>query len=333
MPCALVTGATGQVGSYIVERLAAEGWSVRALVRDAAAAAWLASTGVALIQGDVRDPASLMTAANGCDAIFHTAALVTAASWTNYRAVNVIGTQHVVEAAAASGARLLQLSSVAVYGREMRFQDHPTDEETPLRPLADADWYARSKRESEALVLDAHRSGRIWGTAVRPDVIYGRRDRQFVPRIARAMASGFFPVIDGGVSTLAIVHAANVADGAVRAVQCDAAGGKAYNLANESAVTVAEFARLAGQGLKRRVRLVPVPRGVARATLAALAAMLRLTGHASLATHAGSSLDFLARDNPFSSALARRELRWTPPMLPRDGVPDAFAWWNTSRRS
>ncbi|MGH7633221.1 MAG: NAD-dependent epimerase/dehydratase family protein, partial [Gemmatimonadaceae bacterium] len=125
MPCALVTGATGQVGSYIVERLAAEGWSVRALVRDAAAAAWLASTGVALIQGDVRDPASLMTAANGCDAIFHTAALVTAASWTNYRAVNVIGTQHVVEAAAASGARLLQLSSVAVYGREMRFQDHP----------------------------------------------------------------------------------------------------------------------------------------------------------------------------------------------------------------
>ena len=333
MPCALVTGATGQVGSYIVERLAADGWSVRALVRNAAAATWLANSGIALIPGDVRDPASLMTAAAGCDAIFHTAALVTAASWTSFRAVNVIGTQHVVETAAATGARLLQLSSVAVYGRDMRFQDHPTDEATPWRPLADAEWYARSKRESESLVLDAHRAGRIWGTAVRPDVIYGRRDRQFVPRIARALASGFFPVIDGGVSTLAIVHAANVADGAVRAVQCEAAGGRAYNLANDSAVTVAEFARLAGQGLGRRVRLVPVPRGMAHAAFTALAAILRLTGHASLATHAGSSLDFLARDNPFSSERARRELQWAPPVSARDGVPDAFAWWKTARQS
>lgn len=333
MPRALVTGATGQVGSYIVERLAADGWSVRALVRNPTAASWLTRTDVALIQGDVCDPASLLAAAAGCEAIFHAAALVTAASWNSYRAINVIGTQHVIEAAAASGARLLQVSSVAVYGREMRFQDHPTDEETPLRPLPDADWYARSKRESEALVMDAHRAGRIWATAVRPDVIYGRRDRQFVPRIARAIARGFFPVIGGGVSTLAIVHAANVADGAVRAVRCDAAGGKAYNLANDSAVTVAEFARLAGQGLGQRVRLVPVPHAAARAAFAGLATILRVTGHASLATHAASSLEFLTRDNPFSSALARRELHWSPPVLPRDGVPDAFAWWKSFRQT
>src|SRR6185437_671308 len=332
MPRALVTGATGQVGSYIVERLAADGWSVRALVRNPASAAWLANSDVALVQGDVLDPASLMPAANGCDAIFHAAALVTASSWNSYRAINVIGTQHVVDAAAASGAGLLQVSSVAVYGREMRFQDHPTDEETRLRPLPDTAWYARSKRESESLVMNAHRAGRIWATAVRPDVIYGRRDRQFVPRIARAIARGFFPVIDGGVSTLAIVHAANVADGAVRAVRCDAAGGKAYNLANESAVTVAEFARLAGQGLGQRVRLVPVPHGVARAAFAGLAAILHLTGHAALAIHAASSLEFLTRDNPFSSALARRELHWSPPVLPQDGVPDAFAWWKKTAR-
>ena len=66
---------------------------------------------------------------------------------------------------------------------------------------------------SEALVLEAHAAGRIWATAVRPDVIYGKRDRQFVPRIAGLLQRGFAPLIGGGRTTLPIVHAANVADG------------------------------------------------------------------------------------------------------------------------
>jgi len=40
-----------------------------------------------------------------------------------------------------------------------------------------------------------------------------------------------------------------------------------------------------------------------------------------------SSFDFLARDNPFSSELARRELGWDPPVRPETGVPEAFRWW------
>jgi nucleoside-diphosphate-sugar epimerase len=332
VPLALVTGATGQVGSYIVERLSADGWRSRALVREPARAEWLAAQGVELIRGDVLDAARFADAAAGCEAIFHAAAVVTAREgWERYRAANVGGTRNAIEAAATSGARLLHVSSVAVYGGAARYREQPTDENTPLAPLPEGAYYARSKRESERLVLDAHSEGRIWATAVRPDVIYGRRDRQFVPRVARLFERGFFPVLNGGGSTLAVVHAASVADGAVRALATDAAGGQAYNLANDFPVTVAEFARLAGEGLDRRVRLVPLPISLARPALAALRAVLRATGSGAVAAQSSGTLDFLSRDNPFTSERARRELGWSPPVKPEVGVPDAFRWWKEHR--
>lgn len=329
---ALVTGATGQVGSYIAERLLADGWSVRALVRDPGAARWLGDLGAELAPGDILQPGQLRAAAAGCDAIFHAAALVTASGgWERYRRANVDGTRHVIAAAESAGARLLHVSSVAVYGAAARYRDAPTDEETPLPPLPERALYARSKRESEMLVLDAHAEGRIWGCAIRPDVIYGRRDRQFVPRVARILSRGVFPLLGGGRSTLAIVHAASVADGAVRAVCSDGAGGRAYNLANDFAVTVREFIELAADGLGRRVRLLAVPLPLARAAFALVRAAVRVASGPAMAAHAASSLDFLTRDNPFTSERARRELGWSPPVPPARGIPEAFEWWARHR--
>src|SRR5258708_28105023 len=68
----------------------------------------------------------------------------------------------------------------------------------------------------------------------------------------------------GGRSVLSVVHAENVADGIVRAARTDIAGGRAYNLANDYDVTVAEFFRLAGDGLGRQIRLPTIPYAVAR---------------------------------------------------------------------
>jgi nucleoside-diphosphate-sugar epimerase len=333
---ALVTGATGQVGAYLVERLAADGWHVRALVRVPVTAGWLEPLGATLIGGEIMDRARFAAAAEGCDAIFHAAALVTSdGDWPLFEAVNVEGTRNAIAAAESSHARLLHVSSVAVYGGDARYRNAPTDEETPLAPLSEGTHYARSKRAADLLVLNAHAAGRIWGCAVRPDVIYGRYDRQFVPRAARIMRRGYFPVFGGGRAVMAIVHAASVADGAVRAVETDAAGGRAYNLANDYDVTVTEFVRLAALGLGRHVMELPVPLALARAGFRTAAAGLRVVGRDVLAGDLLSALDFVSRDNPFSSERARRELGWSPPVRPEAGMPEAFRWWkeHRSRRS
>ena len=323
-----MTGASGLVGSHVVERFLADDWRVRALVRDEASAAWLARQGVELARGDILDASTFAAAAAGCEVIVHAAAAVVArGGWDVYRAANVDGTRNAITAAERSGARLVQVSSVAVYGPDSRYAtDGKCTEDTPLLPLPPHAYYARSKRESEALVLEAHAAGRIRATAVRPPVIYGVRDRQFIPRMARVLRFGIFPLIAGGRSTLPIVHAANVADGVARAAVQDAAMGRVYLLANDHDVTVADFIRYAAQGMARRIVAVPVPLAVARALQAMLRTAATVIMGRNAGVMAGSTLRFLTSDNPFSSERAFRELGWARPVPPSQGVPAAFRW-------
>ena len=332
---ALVTGATGLVGSYIVERLLAGGWSVRAMARDpdAARRAIPGGASVDVYRADVLDQASFVHAAAGTDVVFHAAAnIIVRGGWESFRVTNIEGTANAIAAAERAGARLLQVSSVAVYGSRTRYdaarRGSRTAEDAALEPLPERAYYARSKRESEELVLRAHTQGRVWATAVRPVVVYGRRDRQFVPRIAALMRRiPAIPLLRGGRSVFGVVHAANVADGAVLAATSDIAGGRAYNLANDFDVTVRRFFELAGRGLGRHPRFLPVPLGLARGGLRAVKAVARLLSGGTFSLVSSSAIDFIAEDNPFTSERARRELGWKPRVPPEEGVPDAFRWW------
>jgi nucleoside-diphosphate-sugar epimerase len=329
---ALVTGATGLVGSYVVERLLRDGWSVRALVRQPSR--FIRELDVEPAVGDVLDAGGFARAAAGCDVIVHAAAAITPhGGWEAFRRLNVDGTLAAIAAAERAGARLVQVSSVAVYGPESRYRGdgRATDEEAAFAPLPERAYYARSKRESEQLVLQAHREARIWATAVRPVVVYGRRDRQFVPRVARLLRFGVAPIIGRGDNTFSIVHAENVADGIVRAPFVDGAGGRAYNLANDFDVTVRRFFDLAAAGLGKHLRRVSIPPSLARHALKGVKATLRTLTGGRMSVISTASLDWFTRDNPFSSERARRELGWSPQVRPEDGIPDAFRWWAANR--
>ena len=330
MPTALGTGAAGLGGMHLVSRLRRDGWQVRALVRDPARAGVLGHAEVTLATGDVLDQASFTRAAHGCDVLFHAAAVITPpGGWEAFRRPNVEGTRNAIAAARSASARLVHVSSVAVYGDGRYAADGgPTDESKAAGHIAEDSYYARSKRESEDLVFAAQHAGELWATAVRPSVLYGPFDRQFVPRLARLLSRGFAPVIGGGRNTLAVVHAANVADGLVRAAAFDGANGKAYNLANDYDVTARAFFERAAEGLGRRVRIVSIPMIVARATFAVATSVAPLVVGSRFKSQTAASFDFLARDNPFSSELARRELGWDPSVHPETGVAESFRWWS-----
>ena len=324
MPAALVTGATGMLGRHIVERLVRDGWTVRALVRDPATAQQL---DVDLAAGDILDAPSLARAVAGMDVVFHAAAAVTpSGGWPAFQRPNIEGTRNVIDATATVGAKLVHVSSVAIYGSSARYlhDSAKTHEDVALTALDASACYARSKREAEALVLDAHRAGRLWATAVRPDVIYGRYDRQFVPRVARLLRHGMAPVIGTGQTTMAVVHAENVADGIVRAAVTEVAGGRAYNLTNDFDVTVEAFFALAAAGMNRRVRMVRIPTAVAKGIIGTVASIASIVVGNKFSEVSASSIEFLTRDNPFTSNRARTELGWSPRVRPEVGIPDAF---------
>jgi nucleoside-diphosphate-sugar epimerase len=322
-----VTGATGMLGGYVIERFRAEGWRVRGLVRDAARVCRVEALGAQAFVGDVTSADAVRAAAGGCHAIVHAAAAIgPGRDWETFRTGNVKATENVVAAAADAGARLVHVSSTAVFGQD-RYSASPTDETAPLPRLPAWDAYGRSKQEAERRVLAAHAAG-LWATVVRPPVMYGRRDRQFVPRLAPVLARGFFPLVAGGRNTLSLVHAHAVADGVVRAVLADRAQGRVYHLTNDFEVTVADLVRYAAAGLRRRIRTPHVPAAAARAALQALAVVLVATGRGDLAPHAAGVFAMLTRDNPFTSERARRELGWSPRIHPADGLPEAFRWWH-----
>ena len=113
----LVTGGSGLVGSHVIEALRSRGMPVRALVR-APSRPMVEALGAETVIGDITDPGAWRRAAAGVGAIVHAAALVAQpVAFATFEAVNVGGTRLAIAAARSAGARLVHISSVAVYGR------------------------------------------------------------------------------------------------------------------------------------------------------------------------------------------------------------------------
>lgn len=129
----LITGATGKVGSRLAKRLSAQGYQVRALVRDRIRAMRMLGDGIELVEGDLLAPASLSTSVRGVDAIVHCAAFFRGATPEQAHAVNDLGTQQLALAArAARVKRFLFTSTSLVYGPNGGRPARETDECSPL---------------------------------------------------------------------------------------------------------------------------------------------------------------------------------------------------------
>ena len=157
---ALVTGASGFVGSAVVRELLREGVAVRALVRTTSP--WLNLEGLAVeaAYGDLDDLDSLRRAVRGCDVVYHLAALYSTRAEDAARLyqVNVEGTRRLLQAAQEAGVgRFVHTSTIGTIGRPPG--GRPATEEWPFTGGAAASPYARSKAEGERLALAAAGEG------------------------------------------------------------------------------------------------------------------------------------------------------------------------------
>jgi len=103
-------------------------------------------------------------------------------------------------------------------------------------------------------------------------------------------------------------------------------------VANEGDTTLRDFVALAATGLDTVVLRVPVPLGIVGFGLSAVQKLWKRFDLPGSEVLQHASLNFVSRDNPFSSARAERELGWSPVVAPVDAIPDAFRWWARERR-
>ena len=144
----LVTGATGFTGGHLARTLAARGRKVRVLVRDPRRASDLEAAGMELVEGDLRDRASLDRAVAGVERVYHIAAMYRQAGLPAevYRAVNALAVRDLIEASARAGVkRVVHCSTVGVHGD---VEHPPAGEDAPLKP---GDVYQETKLEGERL--------------------------------------------------------------------------------------------------------------------------------------------------------------------------------------
>ena len=114
----LVTGATGLLGSHVVEQLRQRGMPVRVLVRPGSDRTWLETQGVEFVEGDITDPPSLQRACEGVDAVYHSAAKVGDwGPWEEFQRITIDGTRNMLSAATTAGVRrFVHVSSISVFG-------------------------------------------------------------------------------------------------------------------------------------------------------------------------------------------------------------------------
>lgn len=259
-----ITGATGFLGTHLVEVLGARGFEVRGVVRNPGKGSGL---GVELVPADLGDPATLARAFTGASAVVANAALSTrkSAPWSAFEHANLAGVENTLRAAAAAGVRrVVLISTIAVY---RAWPGRPNPESTPLLTspglpltptLLTTNWrYSLSKARGEALAWRLAAELGLELTVLRPGPIYGPRDTKMTAMYAAWMRRSW---VIAPTVRLPHVHASDVAGAVAGALAAPASVGRAYNTTGASASVyeaLTTWKRLAGRG--PRILSLPVP--------------------------------------------------------------------------
>ena len=221
----LVTGGCGFIGTHLCRRLVREGARVRILddlstgVRPHGL---LVENNVQFIESSITEYGCLQEASEGCQHIFHLAAIVSvpecAADPSRARSVNVEGTKSLINLATENNASLVFASSCAVYGNKASLPCLETDCPAP------GSLYATSKLEAESAILQAHADGNLLATPLRFFNVFGPGQRAdvayaaVVSAFANAATTGSPLTIDGdGTQTRDFVPVSLAVDALCRA--------------------------------------------------------------------------------------------------------------------
>jgi nucleoside-diphosphate-sugar epimerase len=262
---AAVTGATGLLGSHIVERLIELGHEVRALARRTSDIRHLKTTDAYIITCDVEDYDSLRTLVQGVDIVFHCAAKVMPGwgRWQEFESCNVKGTENMLNVSAEAGvSRFLYVSSGDVYGHHGT-TDTRADESTPCEVEFNRySYYAYSKLLADRLAQEYHKQGRLPITILRGSGIYGPRDRLLTDRFYELVKSPIVVWPGNANPRTTVTYATDVAELAILAATSEVAAGQIYNVATAEEQDWRGFAAALARAMGKSEKQWGIPMGL-----------------------------------------------------------------------
>jgi nucleoside-diphosphate-sugar epimerase len=312
----LVTGANGFVGRALVAAALARGLAVRAFVLpgEATPDAWEAR--VEVVRGDITDGEAVHRAVAGCSVVYHLAAVVgDAGPDALHQRVTVGGTERVIAACVAHGARLVLASSITVYGH--RIAEGVCNERTP--PGRAQGPYSRAKQAQEARVYAAQENQGLSAAMIRPGNIYGPGSGPWFLDLLRELRRGTPAVLGDGAGNAGLAYVDNVA-------QLFLTVGGLRELPEHPLLAVdgldvswntyvSDVARIAGLAPPRHLPLA-LARGLAP-VLESTWNTLRLKGRPPLTREA---FNLVGHGNRFDTTLTRAATGWSPQVGYAEGL-------------
>jgi nucleoside-diphosphate-sugar epimerase len=250
---ALVTGATGFIGSHLCEELVKRGYSVTCLVRETSNLIWIETLDLKLVKGDCTDRESLFHAVHDFDYIFHLAGVTKSPTDNAFFSTNTKGTENLIKAVAEKNPKLkrfVYLSSLSAAGPSRN--GTPLDEQANPSPVSS---YGRSKLEGEKAILKYKDTIPI--TILRPAAVYGPRDRDFLV-LFKMIKKGVFP--DWGKSYYSFLYVDDLVQGIILCAESTEAEGKTYFLSENTFHSNEEILKVISSALNAKAVRLKVPK-------------------------------------------------------------------------
>jgi nucleoside-diphosphate-sugar epimerase len=256
-----LTGATGFIGSFVVEKLQQMDHNITCLVRKSSNLRWLQNMSVNLVSGSLFDPDSFKDILIDTDYIFHIAGLTKALNKKEYFQGNVETTKillQTVDSMNHSLKRFLLVSSQAAVGPSPTAL--PIEENSPCQPLTD---YGESKLQGEKTAKEFMQ--RIPLTIVRPPSVFGPRDRDVYSFFKSINKRINFRI--GNVDQLiSLVYVEDLANGIILAAFSKKSIGETYFLCEETPYYWSQVAKISSEILGKRFFTVKIPFALALLT-------------------------------------------------------------------
>lgn len=260
----LVTGAGGFIGSHLTERAVELGFRVRAFVRYTSRGSWGwleesdCKNDIEVILGDIRDYDSVYGALNGCDAVFHLAALIgipySYISPKAYVRTNIGGTYNVLQASKELGLdQVLVTSTSETYGTA---QYVPIDEK---HPVVGQSPYSATKIGADQLAISYHRSFELPVKIVRPFNTYGPRQssRAVIPTVVSQLLAGSGKIKIGNLSpTRDLTYVGDTVEGFLEIFKTDELLGEITNIGIDDEISIGDLVNTICSIMNKKVEII-----------------------------------------------------------------------------
>jgi dihydroflavonol-4-reductase len=319
-----VTGGTGFIGSHLVDRLLSQGHEVRALVRKSSDLRWLEGKPVTLVEGDVRDAASLENLLRGADYIYHIAGVVKARDREEYFDGNVRATENMLDGArrfAPNLRRFLYVSSQTVAGPSPSL-DRPVRESDTPRPITT---YAESKLAAE----DAVRASidTLPCTIVRPPAMFGPRDTEIFIYF-QTISRGLNSMIGFDDKRLSLLHSTDLINGMLLAAEADISLGQMYYISSDEFYSWPQFGAITAGIMGNRTFTVRIPHAVVY-SIALFAQMAAAIQKKAATLNLEKARDITQRYWTCDIGKAKAELGYRQTMSVEEGIRDTVEWYRS----